>query len=336
MLAFVTGSTGFIGLNLIEQLTAAGWNVVALHRPNSDLSYLLRFNVQRMVGDIVDLAAVERAMPKHVDAVFHTAADLSSWSRNNKRQTQNNIIGTQNVVTAALNKGARRFVHTSTSSVYGLISTPVDETAAQRGRGSWLNYVHTKTLAEAEVRNGIERGLDAVILNPCHVIGRYDRHNWSRLILLAATGALPRIPPGSGSFCHAGEVARAHIAAVTRGQKGDNYLLGGADASFAEVVATAAQHLGGRFESRTVPAPILRLVASCLNVISHFSGKEPLITPEAAAIVSVNGRFRSDKAMKTLNYRPVPLREMVEDCCDWLVAEGLLNRTLLRKPLRAR
>jgi nucleoside-diphosphate-sugar epimerase len=331
MLAFVTGSTGFIGLNLIEQLTAAAWTVVALHRPSSELSYLLRFNVQRVIGDILDPAAVESAMPERVDAIFHTAADLSSWSRNNERQTQNNVVGTQNVVTAALKKGARRFVHTSTSSVYGLISATVDETAPQLGRESWLNYVRSKALAEAEVRNGIECGLDAVILNPCHVIGRYDRQNWSKLILLAASGALPRIPPGSGSFCHAPEVARAHIAAVFKGQKGHNYLLGGADASFAEVVATAAQHLGGRFEDRTVPAPILRLVASCLNGMSHLSGKEPLITPEAAAMVSVHARFRSDKAIHTLNYRPVPLREMVADCCDWLVAEGLLNPALLRR-----
>ena len=33
--AFVTGGTGFIGLNLVEQLTQSGWDVVALHRPNS-------------------------------------------------------------------------------------------------------------------------------------------------------------------------------------------------------------------------------------------------------------------------------------------------------------
>jgi len=54
-----------------------------------------------------------------------------------------------------------------------------------------------------------------------------------------------------------------------------------------------------------------------------------LITPEGAALVTINTRFRSDKAVKTLNYRPVPLREMVTDCCDWLVEEGLLNRALL-------
>jgi nucleoside-diphosphate-sugar epimerase len=328
MLAFVTGSTGFIGLNLIDQLTAAGWDVVALHRQTSDLTYLQRFDVRRVVGDISDIGAVERAIPERVDAVFHTAADLSSWSRNNDRQTRTNVLGTRNVVAAALKRGAKKFVHTSTSSVYGFVSTPVDETAPHLGRGSWFNYMHTKTVAEDEVRKGIERGLDAVILNPTHVIGRYDRHNWSRLIQLAAKGELPRIPPGSGSFCHGGEAARAHIAAVTKGHKGENYLLAGTDATFQEVVATAGQLLGRRVETRTVSAPILRMSAAVLNLVSHFTGKEPLITPEGAALVTINETFRSDKATQTLDYRPVPLREMVKDCCDWLVEEGLLERVL--------
>ena len=183
-------------------------------------------------------------------------------------------------------------------------------------------------MAEDEIRNGIERGLDAVILNPAHVIGRYDRHNWSRLILLAAKGGLPRIPPGSGSFCHGGEVARAHIAAVANGQKGENYLLAGADATFADVVATAAQLLDRKFEARTLPAPIVRMGATLLNLVSHITGKEPLITPEGAALVTINTNFCSDKASRELSYRPVPLREMLKDCCDWLVEEGLLERAL--------
>ena len=325
MLAFVTGSTGFIGLNLIEQLTAAGWDVVALHRKSSDLKYLQRFAVSRVVGDIADIDAIDHAMPDGVDAVFHTAADLSSWSHNNERQTKTNILGTRNVVATALKRRAKRLVHTSTSCVYGFVSEPTDETAPLLGRGSWFNYMHTKTVAEDEVRKGVERGLDAVILNPAHVIGRYDHHNWSKLITRAAKGELPRIPPGSGSFCHGREVARAHIAAVVKGKTGANYLLAGAEATFAEVVVTASQLLGRKFEARTVPAPILRMGAVLLNLVSHFTGKEPLITPEGAALVTINPTFHCHKAIQELDYRPVPLREMLRDCCDWLVQEGLLD-----------
>src|SRR5258708_18391697 len=258
MFAFVTGWTGFIGLNLIDQLTAADWAVAALQRQPSALTYLQRFAVRRVGGDISDIGAIERAIRERADAVFHTAADLSSWSRNNDRQTRTNVLGTRNVVAAALKRGAKKFVHTSTSSVYGFVSTPVDETAPHLGRGSWFNYMHTKTVAEDEVRKGIERGLDAVILNPTHVIGRYDRHNWSRLIQLAAKGELPRIPPGSGSFCHGGEAARAHIPPVTKGHKGENYLLARTHATFQEVGATGGQLLGRSGAPPSFSAPIRR------------------------------------------------------------------------------
>src|SRR6476646_5935145 len=45
--AFVTGATGFLGLNLVRLLGEAGWEVVALHRPQSDLKYLQRFPARR-------------------------------------------------------------------------------------------------------------------------------------------------------------------------------------------------------------------------------------------------------------------------------------------------
>src|SRR3954453_16837071 len=113
MLAFFTGSPGFIGLNLIEQLTAAGWNVVALHRKSSDLKYLQRFAVSRVVGDIADIAAIDHPPPGGVDAAFHTAADLSSWSHNNEQQTKTNILGTRNVVTTGLKRLPEPLMHTS-------------------------------------------------------------------------------------------------------------------------------------------------------------------------------------------------------------------------------
>ena len=118
--AFVTGGTGFLGLNLVEQLVALGWQVTALHRRSSDLAHISRFPVDLVAGDLLDPDSLGRAMPEGVTAVFHLAADTSVWSRHDQRQTRVNVEGTSNLIRAAQAAGAQRFVHTSTWMTYGL------------------------------------------------------------------------------------------------------------------------------------------------------------------------------------------------------------------------
>ena len=66
--AFVTGATGFLGVNLVEQLCAAGWQVIALHRHTSSTTWLRAFPARTVVGDILDARTLLAAMP--ADGVF--------------------------------------------------------------------------------------------------------------------------------------------------------------------------------------------------------------------------------------------------------------------------
>jgi nucleoside-diphosphate-sugar epimerase len=323
--AFVTGATGFLGLNLVECLIKAGWTVTALHRASSDTSYLTRFPCRLSEGSIEDAASLERAVPEAVDVVFHVAGDVSFWSRHRDRQTRTNVDGTRNVVAAALRRGAK-LVHTSSTAVYGFQPGPFDETAAHLGKSSWFHYMHTKALAEEEIRAGIARGLQAVCLNPANIIGRYDRHNWARLIILAANGRLPSIPPGRGSFCHATEVARAHIAAAERGRCGENYILAGADASFAEVIRTIGELVRRPVRSKVARPRFLRTASRILGLVSLITRREPLLTPESAAFLCADLTCRSNKAERELGYSPSSLRTMLQDCHHWLVEEGILKQ----------
>jgi dihydroflavonol-4-reductase len=131
--AFVTGATGFVGLNLVEALLAQGWRVLALHRAGSELKYLARMQAERVTGDVTDAESVRRALPPQVDAVFHVAGDTNLWSRRNARQDRINIEGTRNMIEAALARRARRFLHTSSISAWGLQRGRLDERTSQKG-----------------------------------------------------------------------------------------------------------------------------------------------------------------------------------------------------------
>jgi dihydroflavonol-4-reductase len=322
--AFVTGGTGFLGLNLIEQLMAAGWQVTAVHRATSDLSEITRFPVHLVEGDVTDPGSLRRAMPQAVDAVFHMAADTSVWSRHDNRQTRTNVDGTRNMVEAALAAGARRFVHTSTWNVYGLEQGEIRETSPQLGATSRINYNRTKFLAEEEVRKGMARGLDAVIINPAHILGRYDRRGWARLIIAAHERWLPGVPSGAGTFCHAAALARAQIAAVTRGRRGQNYLMSGSDASFVELFRVINQVTGAKVPLRPLPTVLFRLAARVDTAFGAITGREPEATPEGVAIATAQARVVSDLAERELGYRWGALHTMVEDSWTWLRQAGLV------------
>jgi len=324
--AFVTGSTGFVGLNLIEQLAQQGWRVLAFHRPSSELKYLRRFPAERVAGDINDPASLARGMPRGVDAVFHVAGDTNLWARRNAAQDRVNIDGTRNVVEAALAAGAGRLVHTSSIAAYGLHRGRIDETAEQRGGASWINYQRSKLLGEEEVRRGIARGLDAVIMNPGSIFGPYDTGSWARLIRLVYTGKLPGVPPGALSLCHAREVAKAHAAAAERGRKGENYLLGGVDATFLELVRTIGEITGRKVPEKPTPAAAMRIASRVGSWISYLTDTPPSVTPEMVALATRDMYCDSAKAERELGLRAVGLRTMVEDSVRWLREEGFLDR----------
>ncbi|WP_159431046.1 NAD-dependent epimerase/dehydratase family protein [Fontimonas thermophila] len=323
--AFVTGATGFVGLNLIEALHEQGWHVIALHRVDSDISVLHRFrNVERVVGDITDMRSLKDLIPRHVDCVFHTAGNTSLWVRAQVEQMKVNVRGTRNVARAALEARAKRFVHTSSIVAYGLHGGTITEETPTRGSAVPINYIRSKALSEREVRRAISAGLKAVILNPSNIIGRYDTSSWARMFRLVQQGRLPAVPPGGGSFCHARAVALAQIAAAERGQVGHNYLLGGAQASYVGLARAIAEALGLRRRIIAMHPGILSAYARIEEWIAPLFGREPDVTRDAVALLSQNLYCSSRKAERELGYKSCTLDEMVRDCRDWLRSAGLL------------
>jgi len=321
--AFVTGGTGFVGLNLIDELVKQGWGVTALHRPSSDLQFLKRFAATRVEGSITDLASLHQAIPEGVDTLFHVAGNTNMWRQRNAEQTRDNVEGTANVVEAAIAKGVRRLIVTSSISAYGGAAGEITEATPSKAATSRVNYERTKWQGQEVARAAISRGLEVVIMQPGAILGPYDIGTWSRLFGLVKTGALPGVPPASLSFGHVTQIVRAHIAAADKGVNGADYLLAGTEGSFLELVQEIARLLGKPVPTKAMPAALLKLVARVNDLISSVTGKEPSFTPEMAE--GLGGRAMtapSTRARTELGYQTVPLNVMVRDCYDWMVKEG--------------
>jgi nucleoside-diphosphate-sugar epimerase len=321
--AFVTGGTGFLGLNLVELLREQNWHVIATHRPTSVTKRLETLGAELRLADLGDPASLVAAMPEAVDAVFHVAADVGWWKLERERQERVNVEGTRNLVEAALRRRAKRFVLTSSGAAFGFGHPVIDERTPSTASMSPYGYVRTKWLAEQEVRKGIANGLAAVLLNPAHILGPYAAQSWGGMLVLLKQGKLPAVGPGTASFCHAREVARAHVHAVTRGIVGDNYLLGGANATYAELGAIMAELVGVR-PPQVANAFALRAIGQCSEWMSYLTRKEPGMSPGIAKLLCSDFRVDDSKARRELGYREVSLRQMTEDTFSWLKSEGLV------------
>lgn len=323
--AFVTGGTGFIGINLIELLVNEGWDVTALHRSTSNLTYLKRFPIKLAEGTVTDRESLEHAIAEGTDVVFHVAGDTNFWSKRNAQQNAINIDGTRNMIDAAASKGVGTFIHTSSVSTWGRIQGRVTDETPQRGESSWINYERSKYLGEVEALKGVDRGLKVVVLNPGGVAGPYDENSWGRLFFLLRDNALPIAGPGTVTISHVHDVVAAHLAAVTQGQNGRHYILASDNVEMVDLIAEIARVSGIAKAPKKAPAFVFRLFGRLSVMVAALTGKEPDVTPEIAAALTTRGTsFASDNAVRELGYRIQPMEVAIGDNYTWLVKEGLL------------
>ena len=160
----ITGGAGFLGINLIRHLMARGYGISSLDVEEFD--YPERGRIEAIKGDIRDKALVDRAM-EDADLVVHTAAALPLYSPEDIYTTD--VEGTRNVLDAALRHGVKRFVHVSSTAVYGIPDHhPLYETDKLEGVGP---YGQAKIQAEMICLEYRARDMVVPIIRPKSFVG---------------------------------------------------------------------------------------------------------------------------------------------------------------------
>ncbi len=322
--AFVTGATGFLGRHLVDVLCENEWTIIAGVRDPEKAATILPDSVNLARADLTDPASMMAALPDNVDCVFHVAADVGTWSKYNDRQHRTNVEGTAALLQAVVDRDAKRMVHVSSIVVYGEHENTIDDDTPRFGAASWVGYIHSKSYAERKVKEATDRGLDAVIVNPTDVVGRYDDQNWVRMIRMMAEGTLPTVPPGNGNFANGRAVAEGMLAAYEKGETGQNYILGGPYATFHEFLSLAASKLGKPTPKKPLSAFVLKSFARVLNIVSLITGKRPQVTLEEAYFACQSYTVNYDRAIRELGYRDVPLEQSVDEAIAYLREKGEL------------
>jgi UDP-glucose 4-epimerase len=223
MRSLVTGGAGFIGSHLVDALVAAGHEVVVVDDLSTGSAANVAAGVELVVGSIAEEALVRDAIVG-CEVVFHQAAHKAVLRSVEHPLTTDlaNTHGTLTVLQAARDAGVRRFVHASSSSVYGgVASVPTPETAPLLPKSP---YAVSKLAAEHYCRVFHELyGLETVALRYFNVYGPRQRPDatYAAVIPLFVDALLKGQAPvvhGDGmqsrDFTYVSDVVAANLAAA--------------------------------------------------------------------------------------------------------------------------
>ena len=326
MKTLITGASGFVGSAVLRELLAAGHEVRALVRANSDHRNLDGLEVELFQGDLADPDSLKRAVTG-CDKLFHVAADYRLWIPDPEAMYKINVTGTCNLLRFAADAGTEKMVYTSSVAALGLTTdgSPANEETPVIPEKIIGHYKRSKYLAEQEVlKLFVNEKLPVVIVNPSTPVGPRDIKPTptGRIIVDTLNRRMPAYVDTGLNIVHVEDVANGHLLAYTRGNPGDRYILGGEDMSLKlilETICTIANLPPPRIR---IPHNLVLPIAWLAERWSRITGQEPLATVDGVRMAKKKMYFSSEKAHRELGYTARPARDGLADAIRWFRENG--------------
>jgi len=322
----VTGAAGFLGNNLVRHLINQDHDVTALIRSN-DRS-LVDIDVQQSSVDVRNLDTLQKAFAG-VDAVFHCAAVVSIQGSMGGLVESVNIEGPKNVVQACLDQGVQKLIHFS--SVHALDPAPHNEPITEQralcdSSSHHPAYARSKANGEREILKGVQRGLDACILNPSGMIGPYDFEPspLGEALVQMHKRNLPALVNGGYNWVDVRDVIQSACTALESGRAGERYLVTGYSTSVRELAEVAFSVTGKKPPVFTSPLWLARLSAPMMEVLANITKSPPIYTRESIQVLGDNDDFDHSKASAEIGHHPRSLKDSLQDTYDWFKKAGML------------
>ena len=315
----VTGAEGFIGSHLVEALLDSGHEVRALVQYNSfnSIGWLRELKQSKgleiVFGDIRDSESMI-SFADGAQSIFHLAALIAiPYSyKSPSSYVETNVLGTLSMLNAARRVQVERFIHTSTSEVYGTARTvPISEDHPLQGQSP---YSASKIGADAIAHSfWASYGLPVVTLRPFNTYGpRQSLRAVIPTLLSQVIAGAETVSLGSTEttrdFTYVADTVSGFIAAgSTEGIEGETINLGtGYEISIAGLVDLVGEVFGRRIEVLSDPLRVRPASSEVERLLSDNSKAKSLLgwTPEAQGIDGLTSGLR-----KTADW----LRPLVEN-----------------------
>ena len=326
MKVFLTGATGFVGHHVARALAAEGADLRMLVRKTSNLANLEGIPGGTEVGDLARPESFASALAG-CDAVVHVAADYRLWVRNPDAMYRANVDGTRDLLRLAREAGVRRVVYTSSVATMNFRTDGIviNEDTPVSLDDMIGHYKRSKFMAEQQAIAAAEDGQQVIILNPTTPIGPNDQKPTptGRIFVDFLKGNFPAYMDTGLNLVDVSEVARAHVSALTLGQRGRRYILGGENLTLKQILDKMSAITGLPSPTVRIPYPVAATYAFFEEWLTgHILGREPRATLEEVRMGRKKMFASSAHAQQELGFRIVPVYPAMRAAIEWFGAHG--------------
>ncbi len=326
MKILVTGATGFLGSAMCRALVQGGQEVRALARKTSDLSRLNGLPVEVRYVSLEDSSNLVDLFDG-IGYVYHCAALVSDWGPWSSFY-EANVKGVRNLLEAAQgSRNLQRFVHISTTDVYGYPVEAVDETYPITDIG--LPYNRSKGLGEKAVWDAYRRtGMPVSVVRPATI---YGPRSMSIVVEIAALLKKKRmawidegkLPAGLLYIDNAVEgIIQAAHSPRTVGQAYN--LRDEGNETWRQFMTALAIGMKVEPPRTNLPSGLVMAMASLLETIYRMIGirNRPLATRHSTYMFCRSQGYSIEKARRDFGFRSrVSFDEGMERTIAWLASE---------------
>jgi nucleoside-diphosphate-sugar epimerase len=319
-MVLVTGASGFLGGRLAQILASRGEEVRVLARERSDLAHLAGLPVEVVRGDVEGAA-------RGVTCIYHCAGCASDWAPWSTYY-EANVAGVEQLLRAA--GGVRRFLHVSTTDVYGYPRAACDESHPLVDTG--LPYNRSKCMGEALVWEAARAGLPVTVVRPATIYGPRGKAFVTDIAKLIRQGLMAVVGGGraAGGFCYVDNAAEAMIQAAAASETvGRAYnLADGTGETWRGYVDALADGLGCRRPWIDIPFGAALALARVMEAPHRWLGVpgRPLLTRHAVLLLGRDQEFPIERARREFGFQPaIGFAEGMRRSVEWVRTFPLLT-----------
>ena len=326
----VTGGTGLVGGNLLWHLLQENDKIISIRRLKSNLEPLrvifsfytnepdtFLSRIEWKVADVLDENSLLEVF-RNAKTVYHCAAVVSLGSGTDTL-LDTNIVGTKNVVDAAIKSGVEKLCFVSSIAACGKAEhgEMIDEESRWVDTENRSPYSRSKYLSEQEVWKGMARGLNAVIVNPGVILGVSGTETGSSQLFSRVRKGLMFYTNGGSGYVDVQDVVKVMMLLTNSQISSQRFVLVAENCSNRDVLNWMADGLGKRRPFIGIGKNLLwfvGIVSELLGKLLHFN---PLIDRGTAHSATNREYYSSRKLQEAIGFQFTTIEKSISEICEF-------------------